>query len=167
MAPRRDPGAVLGAAGVDEYVSRLGGGGAAGGGDGGWGDGGWGAGGGAGAGAAGARRLRGSCWEFTWDEGMQLVAEERAGREWSASRGGPGAVVEQVFPDCSYCRQPLDLRALEEAGAPSVTFESGCVLRDGGVARWLLTYRLEGPRRRLIESAVYERYVPADDGWGA
>jgi len=49
----------------------------------------------------------------------------------------------KVYPDCSYCRQPPDLRALVTASAREVTFEAGTVLRDGGVGRWLLTYDLQ------------------------
>ncbi|KIY99794.1 hypothetical protein MNEG_8168 [Monoraphidium neglectum] len=136
MAPRRDSAAVVGAAGIDAYISRL----AAATRD-------------AGdrAGGCGTGQLLGSCWAFSWDEAMQLVWEERQGCVWEGVAGGPGPVIEQLYPDCSYCRQPIDLRALAEAGHPRVTFEAGTVLRDGAVGRWLLTYSLQvrlcGPAR--------------------
>jgi hypothetical protein len=81
MAPRRDSAAVVGAAGIDAYISRL----AAATRD-------------AGdrAGGCGTGQLLGSCWAFSWDEAMQLVWEERQGCVWEGVAGGPGPVIEQV-----------------------------------------------------------------------
>lgn len=101
MAPRRDPAAVVGGAGVDAYVSALQGGGGGGRGGDDWGDGTEGAVSGLGAalsaaGAGAGGQLRGSFRHFVWDEAMALVEEEGEGCEWGASRGGPGPVLEQV-----------------------------------------------------------------------
>lgn len=78
MGPRRDPAAAaIGRAGVDACVLSDGRGGGEGGG---------------GALAAAA----GSGVRFSWDESLQLVAEELPEVHWGAARGGPGPCVEQV-----------------------------------------------------------------------
>ncbi|GBF89174.1 hypothetical protein Rsub_01891 [Raphidocelis subcapitata] len=144
MAPRRDSAPLAHAGGADGYVlSRADWGGELGG----------------GVSEAGTATV------FSWDGEMRLVREEGVPCRWGEARGGPGPVVEQVYPDCSYCSQPADLRALAAAGGTEVTFEAGAVLRDGGVARWLLTYGLQG--RRLVKRVAYERYGPAGEPWGA
>jgi hypothetical protein len=156
MAPRREPGAVIGSGGIDGYAASI-------------------------AGSGGA--LRGKRWAFALD-GDALVLEE-ADCVWGGAKGGPGPLSEQVgqlavcsdwplmcvalgrvaylaqgsscnlatrpnwqcavpvskltgcdprltplqvYPDCSFDRIPLSLRALADAGEREVTFEAGTVL---------------------------------------
>jgi hypothetical protein len=67
-------------------------------------------------------------------------------------------LMQQSYPDLSYCRVPRDIKSLVEAGRPTVVFEAGSVLRDGTVGRWLLEYFTTGDR--LLKTATFEQYSP-------
>lgn len=45
------------------------------------------------------------------------------------SRDLSSVLMQQSYPDMSYCRVPRDIRSLVDAGRPTVVFEAGTVLR--------------------------------------
>jgi len=101
----------------------------------------------------------GTFTSFSYDDDMQLLMAEGQ-CSWEERQAGPGGVLHQAFPDWSYCRLPRDLPAAVKEG-PNITFEAGTVMRDGSIARWLLTYNTGG--NRTLAEARYEQYQCSND----
>lgn len=49
-------------------------------------------------------------------------------------------LMQQSYPDLSYCRVPRDIRSMVESGRPTIVFEAGTVLRSVTVILLFLCY---------------------------
>eukprot|EP00878_Enallax_costatus_P001749 GHUV01001905.1.p1 GENE.GHUV01001905.1~~GHUV01001905.1.p1 ORF type:complete len:466 (+),score=104.33 GHUV01001905.1:323-1720(+) len=65
-------------------------------------------------------------------------------------------LMQQSYPDMSYCRVPRNIESMVDSGRPTIVFEAGSVLRDGSLGRWVLEYFTTGDR--LLKTATYEQY---------
>lgn len=66
-----------------------------------------------------------------------LILFLRAGASGNSSSLASGSdlssvLMQQSYPDMSYCRVPRDIKCMVESGRPTIVFEAGSVLRCVG-----------------------------------